>query len=46
MDRAIGLWWDYPDAFRELMRNGMRYDCSWNIPGQNYVNIFDRIRHR
>ena len=46
MDRAIGLWFNYPDRFRELIENGMRYDYSWNIPGQNYLNIYDYIRDK
>jgi starch synthase len=46
MDRAIGLWYDYPEQFRELVRNGMRYDYSWSTPGQNYLNIYDYIRHK
>jgi starch synthase len=46
MDRAIGLWYDYPEQFRDLVRNGMRYDYSWNTPGQNYLNIYDYIRHK
>jgi starch synthase len=46
MDRAIGLWYDYPEQFRELMRSGMRYDYSWKIPGQNYLNIYEHIRHK
>lgn len=44
MDRAIGLWYDYPDQFRELVRNGMGYDYSWNRPGADYVNIYEYIR--
>jgi starch synthase len=46
MERAIGLWFDYPERFHELIINGMRYDYSWNIPGQNYLNIYDYIRHK
>jgi starch synthase len=46
MDRAIGLWYDYPERFRELMRNGMHYDYSWKIPGQNYLNIYEHIRYK
>ncbi|GAB6042375.1 glycogen synthase GlgA [Endothiovibrio diazotrophicus] len=46
LSRAIGLWYDYPDQFRELMENGMHFDYSWNWPGQNYVNIYDYIRHK
>jgi starch synthase len=46
INRAIGLYYDYPNDFRELMSSGMRQDYSWNLPGSNYVNIFDYIRHK
>jgi starch synthase len=46
LDRAIGLWFDYPEAFRELALNGMRWDYSWNKPGEEYVNIYELIRHK
>jgi len=42
--RAIGLWFHYPQYFRELMVNGMRYDYSWNHPGQDYLNIYQHIK--
>jgi starch synthase len=44
--RAIGLWYDYPDQFRDLMANGMRADYSWSEPGRNYLNVYDLIKHR
>ena len=44
--RAFGLWLFYPDEFRKLMVNGMRYDYSSNFPGQHYVNIYEFIRHK
>jgi starch synthase len=44
MDRAIGLWFNFPDDFRSLAQAGMRYDYSWNHPGQNYLNIYEYIR--
>ncbi|MGF1615777.1 MAG: glycogen synthase GlgA [Gammaproteobacteria bacterium] len=44
MHRAIGLWYGYPDEFRKLLVQGMRYDYSWNRPGQDYLNIYDHIR--
>ncbi|MCP5420889.1 MAG: glycogen synthase [Gammaproteobacteria bacterium] len=44
--RAFGLWYDYPQEFRQLMINGMRYDFSWKRPGQDYSNIFDYIRYK
>jgi starch synthase len=46
MARAIGLWFDYPERFREAIANGMRYDYSWNIPGMNYLNIYNYIRDK
>lgn len=44
--RAIGLWFDYPDEFRQLRIAGMRCDYSWNRPGQHYLNIYEYIRHK
>lgn len=46
LNRAIGLWQHYPQYFRELMLNGMRYDFSWNRPGQDYLNIYNHIKQR
>lgn len=46
MRRALGLWHHYPEEFRRLMVNGMRYDYSWNFPAQNYLNIYEYIRHK
>jgi starch synthase len=46
MHRAFGLWYAYPDEFRQLMINGMQYDYSWNYPGQHYINIYEYIRHK
>ncbi len=46
LQRAIGLWYCYPQYFRELMANGMRYDFSWNHPGQHYLNIYEYIRDK
>ncbi|MCP5418986.1 MAG: glycosyltransferase [Gammaproteobacteria bacterium] len=44
LSRAIGLWYCFPDDFRQLVINGMRYDYSWNHPAQHYLNIYDHIR--
>jgi starch synthase len=46
MARAIGLWYDHPPEFRALMLNGMRVDRSWARPAQDYLNIYDYIRHK
>jgi starch synthase len=44
--RAIGLWYVYPDEFRELQLHGMRTDHSWARPAQDYLNIYELIRHK
>jgi starch synthase len=46
MARAIGLWYRYPEDFRFLMFNGMRDDRSWARPGQDYLNIYEYIKHK
>jgi starch synthase len=46
MARAIGLWYGYPEDFRYLMLNGMRSDRSWARPGQDYLNIYEHIKHK
>jgi starch synthase len=44
--RALGLWFDYPEDFRQLMISGMRSDFSWSQPAQHYLNIYEYIRHK
>ncbi|MCK5543707.1 MAG: glycogen synthase [Desulfobulbaceae bacterium] len=44
LHRAIGLWYNYPQYFRELMINGMKHDYSWDHPGADYLNIYNFIR--
>ncbi|HYN78530.1 MAG TPA: glycogen synthase [Lamprocystis sp. (in: g-proteobacteria)] len=44
MDRAIGLWFRFPEYFRQLRVNGMRTDNSWNRPGQQYLDIYHHVR--
>lgn len=46
LGRAISCYYDYPEHFRELMKNAMRYDYSWKNPGQDYLNIYDYIRDK
>lgn len=44
LSRAIGLWYRYPEYFRQLRTNGMRRDYSWNHPGEDYLNIYRHIQ--
>ncbi|GBE91238.1 glycogen synthase GlgA [Nostoc cycadae] len=46
MNRAIDLWYESPDEFQQLAIQGMKYDYSWNIPGAEYLKIYEWIRHR
>lgn len=46
LSRAIGLWNHYPEEFKTLMLQGIGYDYSWNHPGQNYLNVYEYIRHK
>ena len=46
LGRAIACYYNHPDHFRELIKNAMRADYSWNHPGQDYLNIYDFIRNR
>lgn len=46
MNRAIGLWFDHPSEFRQLVRQGMAYDYSWNNPGHHYLNVYEHIRYK
>ena len=43
LQRSISLWYAYPEHFKNLAENGMRYDYSWNHPGQDYLNIYNMI---
>lgn len=44
MDRAIDLWHNHPDYFRQLQINGMCVDRSWRRPAQQYLDIYAHIR--
>ncbi|GAB4538688.1 MAG: glycogen synthase GlgA [Pleurocapsa sp.] len=44
MERAIGLYYEYPKEFEQLVQQGMEYDYSWNHPGTQYLNIYDFIK--
>jgi starch synthase len=46
LGRAIACYFHHPDHFRELMKNAMRCDYSWNRPGLDYLNIYDYIREK
>lgn len=46
MERAIGLWQYYPEEFKQLAINGMKCDYSWARSVQDYINVYEYIRHK
>jgi starch synthase len=46
LNRAIDLWYENPEEFRQLSIQGMEYDYSWNHPGEKYVGVYDHIGHK
>ncbi len=44
--RALGLWHEYPDYFRQLRLNAMNSDHSWNASAQHYVNIYKHLLNK
>ncbi len=44
LERGIRLWYENPEAFNRLARNGMRYDYSWRCPAEHYENIYNYVK--
>ncbi|MGL5076552.1 MAG: starch synthase, partial [Waterburya sp.] len=46
MERAIGLYYEYPKEFEQLVQQGMECDYSWQNAGKQYLSIYEYIRFR
>jgi starch synthase len=46
LSRAIELWYQHPDKYQKLVTQGMSCDYSWKNPGEQYVSIYEHIRHK
>ncbi|MEB3310614.1 MAG: glycogen synthase GlgA [Snowella sp.] len=46
LGRAIDLYNQSPELFKQLALQGMAYDYSWNHPGEQYVGVYEHIRHK
>jgi starch synthase len=46
LSRALRLWSERPREFHKLMANCIRADYSWARPGQEYLDIYEYIRHK
>jgi starch synthase len=40
VNRAIGLYRDYPKEWRVMQQNGMRRDFSWDVSAREYVKVY------
>lgn len=43
LDRAIDCWFHNQDKWRHLIINGMNIDFSWNIPSNQYLDIYKKL---
>jgi starch synthase len=46
LGRAIDLWYQSPKEFQQLALQGMAYNYSWRDPGEQYLGIYEYIRHK
>ena len=46
LGRAIDLYYSEPEKFEKLAIQGMQCDNSWNLPGGEYVELYESIRHK
>jgi starch synthase len=46
LGRALRLWSVRPREFGRLVANCMRADYSWAQPGQDYLDIYEYIKHK
>jgi starch synthase len=46
MSRSLELWYTQPEEFQKLAIQGMECDYSWNRPGEEYVALYEMIRHK
>jgi starch synthase len=46
LERSLDLWYKEPKLFKELAMRGMQYDYSWTTPVEQYISIYDHIRHK
>jgi starch synthase len=46
LERALALWRGDPAGFRRLQVNGLRADHSWQHPADEYLALYESIRHK
>ncbi|MEP7235140.1 MAG: glycogen synthase GlgA, partial [Ignavibacteriota bacterium] len=43
LERAMGVYKKHPNKWRELQRNGMAQDFSWNLSALKYAELYEKI---
>ena len=43
LGRAIECWFDHPDKWRKMMIRAMNMDFSWDVPADQYLEIYKKI---
>lgn len=46
LGRALDLYENEPDIFKQLAKQGMACDYSWSRSGEQYVGVYEHIRHK
>ncbi|MBF0425306.1 MAG: glycogen synthase [Magnetococcales bacterium] len=46
LHRALGLYRERRDLWRQLLVTGMKTDLSWRHPAGDYLNVYEFIRHK
>jgi starch synthase len=42
IDRALDVFFKQPEKWREIQKNGMKQDWSWQKSAAQYVDVYDR----
>jgi starch synthase len=46
LNRALDLYYEEPKLFKQLACQGMQYDYSWRHSAEEYIQLYDTIRHQ
>lgn len=46
LGRAIHDWFNQPETFKELIKNAMKADYSWDLSSKKYITIYEYLHTR
>ncbi len=46
MGRAFDLWYLNPELFQQLAVQGMQHNYSWQTPAEQYLGVYNFVRHK